>query len=431
MLQFGNSYTFPKAEVAMTDSTISRRHLLAGAAVAAGGVLLGKLPADAQQAAAHTPLPAVPADPTKVSGAPTTPVGQRSPFVHLERAPTGEITGTASTPLQFLRGTITPADLHFTRIHNGIPTIDPAKHTLLVHGLVDRPMEFRVDDIMRFPAVTRVHFVECSGNGRAAYRTPKPEMTPQQVDGMTSNSEWTGVPLAVLLREAGIKSSASWMLAEGGDASLLARSIPMSKVMDDALVVYAQNGEPLRPEQGFPIRLLLPGWEGNTNVKWLRRLKLGTAPFMTRWETAKYTDPLPGGKIRWFSFEMDAKSIITSPAYPERLAAPGWWPVTGLAWSGRGRISRVDVSVDGGKQWVQAELQPPIHTKAHVRFQYMWRWTGNESVLMSRAVDDQGYVQPTMTQLRVVRGPGTDYHFNPIRAWRVARDGSVTFEAAT
>lgn len=419
-----------------SSSTISRRTLIAGAAVAAGTALLGGLPsAEAQQVVAAPaeppPLPAAPNDPTKVVGAPTSAVGTRSPFVTAARTPVGEITGTSLTPLQSLSGTITPSDLHFTRIHAGTPTIDPARHTLLIHGLVDNPLELTLADLKRFPAVTRTHFVECSGNGRAAYRSPKPEMTPQQVEGMTSNSEWTGVPLATILREVGVKNEAEWFLAEGGDACLLARSIPIAKARDDALVVYAQNGEPLRPEQGFPMRLLLPGYEGNTNVKWLRRLKFGTEPFMTRWETSKYTDPLPGGKARMFSFEMDAKSIITTPAYPERLTGPGWWPISGLAWSGRGRISRVDVSTDGGTTWTQAELIGPATSKAHVRFQHMWQWDGNDSLLMSRAVDDTGYVQPTMAQLEAVRGPGTDYHFNPIRAWRVARDGAVTFEGNT
>jgi sulfane dehydrogenase subunit SoxC len=419
----------------MPDSPITRRTLIAGAAAAAGGVLLANLPADAQQKAAAAPAapptPVVPADPTKVPGGPTTAVGSRSPFFSPQRSPVGEITGTALTPIQDLTGTITPSDLHFTRIHAGIPTIDPAKHTLLVHGLVDRPIEFSVDDLKRFPAVTRTYFLECSGNGRAAYRTPKPNMTPQQVDGMTSNSEWTGVPLLTILTEAGIKKEAKWFLAEGGDACLLSRSVPITKARDDALVVYAQNGEPLRPEQGFPVRLLLPGYEGNMNVKWLRRIKLGADPFMTRWETSKYTDPLPGGKIRQFSFEMDAKSIITSPAYPNKLSGPGWWPITGVAWSGRGRIQRVDISTNGGKTWVEAELLSPLTPKVHTRFQYMWQWDGNENMLMSRAVDDTGYVQPTMQQLKAVRGPGTDYHFNSIRAWRIARDGTVTFEAAT
>jgi sulfane dehydrogenase subunit SoxC len=419
-----------------SDQSISRRSVLTGAVAAAGGALLAGLPGAARSQQPHAappaPLPPVaPADPTKAPGAPTSAVGSRSPFVTPKRTPVGEITGVSLTPLQDLTGSITPADLHFERHHAGVPTIDPARHRLLIHGLVDRPMEFTVDDLVRFPAVTRICFVECSGNGRSAYKSPKPEMTPQLVDGMTSNSEWTGVPLAVLFQEAGAQRKASWFLAEGGDASRLDRSVPMTKAYDDALVVYAQNGEPLRPEQGFPIRLLLPGYEGNTNVKWLSRIKLGTEPFMTRWETSKYTDPLPGGKARIFSLEMDAKSIITSPAYPQRLSKPGWWPISGLAWSGRGRITRVDVSVDGGKTWENAELLGSILPKAHTRFQTMWQWDGKEHLLMSRAVDDTGYTQPTMAQLRAVRGPGTDYHFNAIRAWRVARDGTVTFEAST
>lgn len=417
----------------MSSRSISRRSMIAGTAAAAGGALLAKLPADAQQAATATQTPAAPpvtGDPTKAPGSPNTAVGTRSPFVQPKRAPVGEITGTSLTPLQDFDGTITPADLHFSRIHAGIPTIDPATHKLLVHGLVEHPIEFSVDDIKRFPSVTSVHFVECSGNGRSAYRSPKPDMTPQQVDGMMSNSEWTGVPLSLVLREAGVKPEAKWFLAEGGDSCLLARSIPIEKANDDALVVWAQNGEAIRPEQGFPIRLLLPGYEGNANVKWLRRIKLGTAPFMTRWETSKYTDPLPGGKIRQFSFEMDAKSIITTPAYPEHLTS-GWRAIRGLAWSGRGRVTRVDVSTDGGTTWEEASLRSPATPKAHVRFELPWQWTGNETLLMSRATDETGYVQPRMSELRPVRGPGTDYHFNPIRGWRVARDGSVTFEANT
>lgn len=417
------------------NKRVTRRKFVAGAAVAAGGVVLSNLPLDAQQkAATAAPPPAapvVPDDPTKVPGAPTTAVGERSAFVTPQRAPVGEITGTTLTPLQDLSGTITPSDLHFARIHSGIPAIDPAKHRLLIHGLVDRPLELTVAELKRYPSVTRIHFVECSGNGRSAYRTPKPEMTPQQVDGMVSQSEWTGVPLSILFHEVGVKSDAKWFLAEGGDACLLARSVPVSKGRDDAMIAWAQNGEPLRPEQGFPIRLLLPGYEGNTNVKWLRRIKLGTEPFMTRWETSKYTDPLPGDKARIFSLDMDAKSIITSPAFPEKLEGPGYRAIRGLAWSGRGRIARVDVSTDGGKTWEGAELLTPQSPKAQVRFQYMWNWKGDESMIMSRAVDDTGYVQPTMAQLKAVRGPGTDYHFNSIRAWRVSRDGAVTFEAAT
>lgn len=416
---------------------LSRRELLTGAAGALGGAVLIGLPAlgaaqqkAAQPANAAPPLAQVPDDPTKVVGTPTSPVGTRSRFVTAVRSPTGEVTGTSFTPLQDLTGTITPADLHFERHHAGIPQLDPARHTLTIHGLVDRPMVFTTADIKRFPQVTRVHFVECSGNGRGAFRDPKPDTTVQRLAGMTSNSEWTGVPLKHLFNEAGVQRAATWFLAEGSDACLLARSVPVAKAMDDALIVWAQNGEPLRPEQGFPLRLLLPGYEGNANVKWLRRLELGTAPWMTRWETSKYTDPLPNNTARQFSFDMDAKSVITSPAVPEVIQR-GWRPITGIAWSGRGRIARVEVSTDNGATWRDAELQGPLLPKAHARFVSMWEWKGEAATLLSRATDDTGYVQPARSELIKVRGPGTDYHFNPICGWRVAGDGKMSFVGET
>ncbi len=411
---------------------MKRRDLLAGAAGLIGGAVLAGAPnaaAGQQRVPSSTPPvlpPPIPDDPTKLQGAPTSQVGTRSTFVTPTRTPYGEVTGSSLTPLQDLTGTMTPADLHFERHHAGVPRIDPAKHTLLIHGLVKRPLVFSVADVQRLPQVTRTYFVECSGNGRAAYRDPKPDMTPQKVAGLTGNSEWTGVPLRVLLAEAGVEASASWFLAEGGDACVMTRSIPLEKAMDDALVVWAQNGEPLRPEQGFPLRLLLPGWEGNTNVKWLRRLELGTRPWATRWETSKYTDPLPDGTARQYSFDMDAKSIITSPAFP-RTIVKGWWPVTGLAWSGRGAIRRVEVSTDNGHSWHDAELHGTPLAKAHVRFTHQWKWDGTESVLLSRATDDTGYVQPTRAALIKVRGIGTDFHFNQIVGWRVAADGHLFF----
>jgi sulfane dehydrogenase subunit SoxC len=374
-------------------------------------------------------------DPIRLIGAPTSAVGARASAVHVARTPTGEVVGASLTPLQDLSGTITPADLHFERHHAGVPIIDPSKHTLLVHGLVDRPTTFTVDDIKRFPQVTRVHFIECSGNGEPAWRPgmfgkPNPGLTPQLVAGLTGNSEWTGVPLRVVFDEVGARRNASWFLAEGGDACLLARSIPIEKARDDALIVWAQNGEPLRPEQGFPLRLLMPGWEGSTNVKWLRRLELGTRPWMTRWETATYTDPLANGTARQFAFEMDAKSIITSPAHPLTIA-PGWWPVTGLAWSGRGKITRVEVSTDSGATWQDATLDSPALSKAHTRFSHMWHWDGHETILISRATDETGYVQPTRSELIRARGAGTLYHWNPIYGWRVAANGRVFFHGDT
>jgi sulfane dehydrogenase subunit SoxC len=411
---------------------VTRRSVLAGAAGAVGGALLGALPAIVRaQDRAAPPQHLAPADPTKVTGGATSAVGTRSPFETPARTPTGETVGNSLTPLQELTGTVTPSDLHFERHHAGIPTIDPARHALLLHGLVDRPMAFSLDDIRRFPQVTRTHFIECSGNGRAAYREPKPDMTPQKVAGLTANTEWMGVPLATLFREVGVRPQATWFLAEGGDACMMTRSVPTAKAWDDAIVVWAQNGEPLRPEQGYPLRLLLPGWEGNINVKWLRRIELGTRPWMTRWETAKYTDPLPNGTARMFSMELDAKSIITSPAHPDILTTRGWRPITGLAWSGRGRIATVEVSTDGGSTWHDAELLGPSLPKAHVRFQYMWNWTGTETRLLSRATDETGYVQPTRRRLVEVRGIGTDFHFNPIVGWRVQPDGRVFFHGET
>lgn len=379
--------------------------------------------------------PVLPQDPTKAPGAPTTPIGARSAFVKSARAPTGAIAGSSFTPLQDLTGTITPADLHFEVNHGGVPAIDPARHSLLVHGLVERPMLFTLGDIKRFPQVVRVCAVECAGNGSLAwgggtFGKPDPGLTPQQVAGMTANTEWTGVSLGVLLSEARVSPRAKWALAEGGDSCLFARSIPIEKLMDDAILAWAQNGEALRPSQGYPIRLVLPGWEGSTNVKWLRRLELGTRPWMTRWETATYTDPLANGTARQFSFIMDAKSIITTPAYPETIT-PGWRQISGLAWSGRGRIIRVEVSADGGATWREARLDGPILSKAHVRFSHMWNWNGSEAVLLSRATDETGYIQPTRTELIRARGIGTLYHYNPICGWRVMPNGRVFFRGDT
>jgi len=425
------------------DSRMSRRGLLAAAAASAGGAVLARLPA-----AAQTPAPgaapaargagatqaldatAVPADPTVAPGPPTSALGARSPFEHPARAPTGVITGSSMTPLHQLAGTITPSDLVFERHHAGVALIDPRRYELMIHGLVERPMVFSLDDLRRLPSVSRTVFLECSGNGRAAFRAPTREMTPQAVDGLTSNGEWTGVLVSTLFREVGVRRDATWFRAEGGDAARLSRSVPIEKGMSDAMIAYAFNGEPLRPSNGYPARLLLPGYEGNANVKWVRRIELADGPGMFRDETAKYTDPLSNGTARQFSLVMDVKSIITSPAYPVKLAAPGWVEITGIAWSGRGRIGRVDVSTDGGRSWTMAELQVPVLPIAHTRFRLPWRWDGGDATLMSRAVDETGAVQPTLAEFRDRRGAGTDYHFNYVRAWVVEGDGRVFFGGA-
>lgn len=400
---------------------LNRRDLLGGlVAGVAGGV--------AARAAFGSDPPPIPADATRVLGQGITARAARSPFEELEIAPVGAVTGTAFAPIERFRGTITPTDLQFQRHHGGIAHIDPGAYTLLLHGLVDRPLVFTLEDLRRFPSVTRPHFLECAGNGRKAYREPKGELTPQFIDGQLNNCEWTGVELKRVLAEAGVQAAGTWLLAEGGDASVLARSLPMEKALDDCLLVYAANGEALRPAHGYPVRLLVPGWEANISVKWLRRLEVLDGPAMTKDETAKYTDPLPGDRARQFSFVQDAKSIITSPAHPAVLR-PGPWPIEGMAWSGRGRIHRVDVSTDGGRTWTEAELQGPNRGKDVVRFVHPWVWDGAPALLQSRAIDETGYVQPTYADFRAARGAGTDYHFNPIRSWAVGADGAVRFVA--
>ena len=388
---------------------LTRRELLAGAAGAVGAAATA--PVAGQQSI----------DTTRRPGRGPNVLDQRSPFVTPRRDPSST---SSRTPLQDLRGTITPADLHFERHHGGVPEIDPARYELLVHGMVNRPTVFNLADLQRFPGTSRICFLECSGN----LRRGGPQTPPQMVCGLTSQTEWTGVMLSALFAEGGADPTATWFLAEGQDAAVMTRSIPTEKAFDDAMVVYAQNGDALMPGNGYPARLLLPGWEGNASVKWLRRIELADRPFMTREETSKYTDPLGDGTIRQFSFVMDARSIITDPAYP-RVIEPGWHEIRGLAWSGRGRITNVEVSVDGGDSWEQAALQGPVLPKAHVRFRHPWNWTGDPAEIMSRATDETGYVQPTWEALRAARGPNTRYHQNPITSWAIADDGQVLFGA--
>lgn len=415
--------------------SISRRNLLIGTAGTAGLALSDNvrsvLAQVAQRGGGSAPkAPAAP-DVRQAQGLVPTELGQRSAFEQPRRRVNRALpSGESETPIQELPGIVTPSDLHFERHHGGIPTIDPQTYSLLIHGMVDRPLSFSLAELKRFPSVSRLHFIECSGNGYRAFQVGqmKREATPSWIDGLLSTSEWTGVRLSTLFREVGVQPRATWFLAEGMDAAHMTRSIPVEKGLDDAMIAYAQNGEAIRPEQGYPARLLLPGWEGNANVKWLRRLELSDQPFMTREETSKYTDPLIGGTARQFSFVMDAKSIITFPAYPNVLAR-GWWEITGLAWSGRGTIARVEVSTDGGKSWTDAELQEPRLSKCTTRFRHLWRWDGGAARLMSRATDDTGYVQPAREELAAVRGPGTFYHMNNIRAWDVESDGRVFFHA--
>jgi sulfane dehydrogenase subunit SoxC len=396
----------------------SRREFLAGITVA-GSSLVGS-----SIARAGADSNAATEDPTKHQGSAPSANGLRSPHEQLERMPAFNV--VSLTPLEQLHGTLTPADLHFERHHAGIPEINPEQHQLLLHGMVERPLKFSIEELKRFPAVTRTCFIECSGNlnTRATEKA-----SPQMLCGLTSQSEWTGVALRTLLNEAGLKPGATWCLAEGSDAAVMTRSITVEKLLDDALVAYAQNGEPLRPAQGYPMRLLLPGWEGNTHIKWLRRLELSDSPFMTREETSKYTDPLKNDTARQFSVVMDARSVITYPTYPQVLER-GWHEIRGIAWSGRGRIRAVEVSVDGGNKWQQAALQGPVLPMAHTRFGLPWRWDGKPTEIASRAIDETGYIQPTRRQLIEARGPGSQlYHLNPVMHWLVESDGRVLYKA--
>jgi sulfane dehydrogenase subunit SoxC len=388
---------------------VTRRAVLAGSLGAAVVTLRGARPAAQGAQGAPSPYGRLPNE-----------LGARAPQEQLRRI---TIPTSSRTPLQDLHGTVTPSDLHFERHHGGVAVVDPRAYGLLVHGMVERPLTFTLDDLKRFPQTSRLCFLECSGNFT---RTGGEKTTAQALLGLTSQSEWTGVRLATILREVGARPQASWFLAEGQDAAQMTRSVPIREVLDEAMIAYAQNGEALRPEQGYPARLLLPGLEGNASVKWLRRLELADQPFMTREETSRYTDPLPDGTARQFSFVMDARSIITAPSYPQRVQ-PGWIEIRGLAWSGRGRIQRVEVSTDRGTRWTAAELQAPVLPKAHTRFRLPWQWDGRPTEILSRAVDETGYVQPEWTALLAARGRRTRYHLNPVTGWTIGADGRVLF----
>jgi sulfane dehydrogenase subunit SoxC len=407
--------------------TISRRKLLSTSATMAAG---GAIAAELRSTAGAMP-PDVP-DSMRSLGQPilSPPYGLPSKFekdvVRRVREPRATDTESFSvTPLQNLHGIITPNGLVFERHHAGVPEIARSEHRLLVHGLVDRPLIFSMDDLLRFRSVSRIYFLECSGNtspewGKSGYHSV------QRTHGLISCCEWTGVPLSTILDEVGVKPEAKWILAEGADAAAMTRSVPLEKALDDALVVYAQTGEMLRPEQGYPVRLFLPGFEGNMSVKWLRRLKVGDQPWYTREETSRYTDLLPNGKAYEFTFEMDVKSVVTFPNSERSFKSKGAYEISGLAWSGRGHVTRVDVSVDGGSTWRRAELQEPILEKCFTRFRLPFVWDGQPLEIQSRAFDHKGWVQPTRASLIAARGTNARYHFNAIQGWKVAPDGGVT-----
>jgi len=409
-------------------------HGVAASAAVTGGVAFAVARNAAAAADAANSLPPNVPDWSKTLGAPilASPYGVPSRYVaNVKRRESPGLTRTpyssvAFTPLQNLFGIITPSGLHFERHHAGVPDIDPGLHRLMIHGLVRNPRIYTVDDLMRFPSVSRIHFIECGANtGMEWGNVAVP--TVQYSHGMLSCSEWTGVPLATLLDEAGIDAKkARYVLAEGADGAALSRTIPLAMALDDVLVCYGQNGEMLRPEQGFPLRLLVPGVQGVSSVKWLRRLEVGDQPWNTREESLHYIDMMPGGVHRQYSWIQEAKSVITSPSGAQVLVDQGYYQITGLAWSGRGKVARVDVSSDGGRNWRTARLEEPVLDKALTRFRIDWTWNGEPALLQSRVIDDTGFVQPTLGQLRHVRGARSIYHNNAIQTWRVDPTGAVS-----
>lgn len=402
------------------NGLLSRRELLRyGTAASAAMLTAGNLSARPQS--------------SLQPGTGMSPYGQPSTFesdvarTAIRSAPGTTGAGSSRTPLERLQGTITPNGLFFERHHSGVPQIDPNSHSLTIHGLVANPLQFSIDALHRYPMISRSYFLECSGNSGALIADSPTAQTCAEIHGLISASEWTGVPLTLLLEEAGVDTQrARWVIAEGADAAMLSRSVPISKALDDALVVLHQNGEKLRPEHGYPLRLLLPGWEGNMSVKWLRRLEVTAEPAMSREETAKYTDLKSDGSAEIFSFPMGVKSIITSPSGRQQLSTRGIHQISGLAWSGSGAISRVDISADGGRSWTEAMLDPPAQHLHPSRFRLALNWQGQPATLLSRAVDTAGAIQPDRSANMRSRAPGNFYHVNAMQAWRIDSDGQVS-----
>jgi sulfane dehydrogenase subunit SoxC len=396
----------------MKHRTPNRRQLLQMGAAVGGSLLAG-----------NTAL----ADERKL-GQPLGPYGERSPFEKATRwtreSKTPE-TGSSFTPLHESAGILTPSALHYERHHSGIPNIDPSAHRLVIHGLVDRPLSLSMSDIRRLPSLSRILALECGGNSAGEWGASGGADV-QRSYGMVSGSEWTGVSLSLLLAEVGVQARASWVIAEGGDACRMMRSIPLAKALQNSFLAYGQNGEAMRPAQGYPLRLINPGWEGNTNVKWLQSLKLTDQPYMARDETSKYSDLMPDGKSRIFTYDMEAKSVITFPSGGQQLPAWGPYELTGLAWSGKGLIQRVEITTDGGRTWQPAVLQEPRLPLALTRFRLPWRFEGQRAIIASRAIDETGYVQPTRAALVKARGTNSIYHYNGIKPWLISPDGSVT-----
>jgi len=399
-----------------------RRFLQRSLALGAAG-FSATLPAQAP-ASESLPWLKLPGAPFRNYGQPSEQESKVIRWITPNRAVPGN--GVSWTPLHELEGIITPSGLHFERHHNGVPQIPAAQHRLIVHGLTKRALSFSIDDLLRYSLRSQIGFIECGGNSNAGWNKEPLQTRAGYLHGMASCSEWTGVPLSILLDEAGVDPEARWLILEGGDAIAMNVSLPLHKAMDDCLLALYQNGERLRPENGYPLRLFVPGWEGVLNVKWLRRIELAREPVMARNETSRYTELQPDGKARQFTFVMDVKSLITQPSPGTNLRAPGLYEIRGLAWSGHGRIRKVEVSADGGKTWTTAELQTPVLPKCFTRFRLPWQWQGQPAVLQSRATDETGRVQPTRAALVAERGRAGYFHYNAIVSWAVDEDGELS-----
>ena len=411
------------------EQKISRRAMLGGAAAAATTVA-GSALATTQSNPDNLPPNVSEWTPYLGDGVDANPYGMPSEHeAHVIRRSVEWLTASTEssvnfTPLQDLDGFVTPNGLCFERHHGGVPEVIPQDYRLMINGLVDRQLIFTLDDLKRFPQANRFHFLECAANGGMEWRGAQLNGC-QYTFGMVHNVQYSGVMLSDICREVGIKPEAKWVLAEGGDSAGMNRSIPMEKILDDCMIAYAMNGEALRPEQGYPARLVVPGWEGNMWVKWIRRLEFGDMPYMAREETSKYTDLMEDGKARMFTWVMDAKSVVTSPCPEKALMHKGQNLLKGLAWSGRGKITRVDVSLDGGRNWTTAELHGPVLDKCLTRFTLPFQWNGEELLVQSRAMDETGYVQPTIQALQKERGVNSIYHNNAIATWLVKENGEV------
>jgi sulfane dehydrogenase subunit SoxC len=408
------------------NGLIDRRALLGRGVVFAGAIGTSVGPSLTSAAAEPLSVPQW----SKEPGAPFVGYGQPSQFEasvarEPDNPPNEPGSGVAFAPIHLLDGMITPNGLHFERSHSGIPDINPDAHRFVIHGLVRRPLIFTLDALARYPMESRITFLECAGNGADLYEQDAMDETAQTLQGLISCAEWTGVKLSMLLDEAGVDPRAQWLLAEGADAATMSRSIPLAKAMKDGMIALYQNGEHLRPSNGYPMRLLLPGYEGNMNIKWLRRIKVTEGPTITRDETSHYTMLLKDGKAWQFYYPQDVKSVITRPSPGLMMKGPGFYEVSGLAWSGKGRVAKVEVSTDGGKSWAPAALQAPVLPIALTRFRMAWRWDGGSATLQSRATDEEGNVQPTREKLVAERGNKAFYHCNAITTWNVSQTGQV------